>query len=617
MRSSQENDDTSDKLDTYLKENQSVKVQFFENDKDLIISFFNKLKESDPAAICGWNSSGFDIPYLYHRLLYFYGSPEEVSKIISRFDIVEERFVSDRMGKKSPKIIIPEYLDMDLMNLYKPRADGGQNLGTKLQSYKLNFVANYELGMQKLEYKSEGLTLDTFYQQNPMDFALYNLYDVALCVKLESKMGMCELFNMLRRKMRTSLNSALSGSSRLFDNNITATMNNDKIFVRYNSAKESTFGVNSNEVKQIGVKNTKKKLKWDVEFIDDKEAIKCISRYPGAYVKNPIPGLYTGIISDLDATSLYPSVINQYNIGLDTFQGRIISRFVCKQFDVLDKLLGKKLPPSVFDTFKTKIMDLVEDRVEGLEDDDNETDNFSNKNKIKQQFYYILSFLYKKLIESGFTLQELLDPQNLKQYIVTRKYLNNLLNALEVIHINQKEYNQIAYDYIVNKKDLGGETLYLIENYNDPNFRIIKLPGDQLPEYLSKNNFGLTLSGTIFKIHEKHLSLFYIFLKDLYKLRKHYKNEMYKHPADSFEFAEFNRRQLTTKVLMNSTYGLLGMSGFRFSNVWLARTITISGRLALKTAQYYAENYLKLLKKEFEGLQDEELKNEINKFLNN
>lgn len=123
-----ENEDGSDKLDTYLKENQSVKVQFFENDKDLIVSFFNKLKESDPAAICGWNSSGFDIPYLYHRLLYFYGSPEEVSKIISRFDIVEERSVSDRMGKKSPKIIIPEYLDMDLMNLYKPRADGGQKV---------------------------------------------------------------------------------------------------------------------------------------------------------------------------------------------------------------------------------------------------------------------------------------------------------------------------------------------------------------------------------------------------------------------------------------------------------------------------------------------------------
>ena len=39
--------------------------------------------------------------------------------------------------------------------------------------------------------------------------------------------------------------------------------------------------------------------------------------YAGAYVKEPIPGLYNWVLS-LDLTSLYPSLIMQYNISPET-----------------------------------------------------------------------------------------------------------------------------------------------------------------------------------------------------------------------------------------------------------------------------------------------------------
>ncbi len=43
---------------------------------------------------------------------------------------------------------------------------------------------------------------------------------------------------------------------------------------------------------------------------------------------------------------------------------------------------------------------------------------------------------------------------------------------------------------------------------------------------------------------------------------------------------------------MNINDGLTGMAGFRFSNKWLAKSTTISGRLALKVSQICGELYL-------------------------
>lgn len=234
--------------------------------------------------------------------------------------------------------------------------------------------------------------------------------------------------------------------------------------------------------------------------------------------------------------------------------------------------------------------------VDEFDDEEKERNNkFKNRNNSKQYFYYLMSYLYRKILETGFSLSDLMEPKNLKQYITTRIYFNNLIEIMEMVNPDEKEYNHHAYKWIINNEDFE-ENLRIIENFNEPRYRIINLNGKYFREYLLDNKIGITISGTLFKIHEEKLSLFYKFLNDLYTLRKQYKNEMYKYEKGSFERAEFNRRQLTTKVIMNSTYGLLGMSSFRYSNKWLAKSITVSGRVALKTAQYYAEKYLDTIK---------------------
>jgi DNA polymerase elongation subunit (family B) len=79
----------------------------------------------------------------------------------------------------------------------------------------------------------------------------------------------------------------------------------------------------------------------------------------------------------------------------------------------------------------------------------------------------------------------------------------------------------------------------------------------------------------------------------MYSLRKQYKKQRDEFDKLSDDYKIYDRRQFTMKVLMNSTYGLFGMSSYRYSNKWLAKSITTQGRLALKTAQFFADLYLK------------------------
>ena len=51
--------------------------------------------------------------------------------------------------------------------------------------------------------------------------------------------------------------------------------------------------------------------------IKPKEKIEKSGTYPGAYVREPLPGHYKYILS-FDATSLYPSLIRQQNISAET-----------------------------------------------------------------------------------------------------------------------------------------------------------------------------------------------------------------------------------------------------------------------------------------------------------
>lgn len=592
----------TDIYDTYIQEDQDLEVVFYK-DIDLVVALWNKIKSNDPSILSSFNGDFFDFPYLYQNLFYHYGSHQEVANIMSRFNSIKLEKTRDRAGNDVNWIRFTEFILMDMMYLYKDRSDGGLGLGRKLNSYKLQNIASSELGITKYEYAAEGYAnLDQFYLKDPLNFFLYNIWDVALIVKLDEKMGMIDLYNMQRRKMKTSLSAAMRGSSPLFDTFIYNNLSDNKKYIRYGISSEKNFAISSKDIEKYIKPQSSKKIKWTIDKIDARTTSKLLSRFAGAYVKLPIAGIYNdGFTCDFDASRLYPSMILQYNIGINTFYGRILSPFLDNYFKFFDKYCGtniyqnnafmEKLSIRCFEEAERFVENLKEDEFD--EDEELRDNKFKNKNEAKQQYYYMMIYLFDKILSSGLSLNDLMCPKNINQYVISRVYFNNLLELMEICNPAEKEYNLLAYDYIINQNELNRE-IKIIENYNEPSYKIVSINGLDLKKYLDKNNLGITISGTLFKRHNNELSLFYNFLNELYSLRKKYKKEMFNYSVNSPEYNEYNRRQLTTKVIMNSTYGLLGMSSFRYSNKWLAKTITSSGRISLKTAQYFAEKYLEL-----------------------
>ncbi len=59
---------------------------------------------------------------------------------------------------------------------------------------------------------------------------------------------------------------------------------------------------------------------WDKGIILPPKKMRPARQIEGAYVQEPKPGAYDWVAS-FDATSLYPSIIMQYNISPDTYHG--------------------------------------------------------------------------------------------------------------------------------------------------------------------------------------------------------------------------------------------------------------------------------------------------------
>ncbi len=300
-------------------------------------------------------------------------------------------------------------------------------------------------------------------------------------------------------------------------------------------------------------------------------------------VKDPNPIITTsGIVSDLDASRLYPSMILQQNVGFDTFYGRMLAPHMKNTIDFLQKFLGsfKKEPPS---GFNTAIMNVAGKYVTKLDP--------QNKNDETIKVYLILYNLFEKLRRSNIPFDQLINPTDERTYAIFRAYFMQYIELVEATHIEEFECNKYIFDYLINGIDITDE-VWIIENQNNPDVKMISLPGNQFKDYLKENRLGITLTGALFKTHENKIGLFSNFLEDMYGLRNEYKDVRDTFPEGSSDYKIYNGKQLAMKVIMNSLYGLTGMASYRYSNKWIAKTITTHGRMCLKTAQYWADKYL-------------------------
>jgi DNA polymerase elongation subunit (family B) len=248
----------------------NVRYRAFSTEYDLLNDFIHWWMDNTPEVVTGWNSKLYDIPYIVRRLDRVLG--EKLMKRMSPWGLVteDETYIS---GRKYLSYDIGGISQLDYLDLYK------KFTYTNQESYRLDHIANVELGQKKLDH-SEFDTFKDFYTKGWQKFVEYNIKDVELVDRLEDKMKLIELALTMAYDAKVNYEDVFF-QVRMWDTII------------YNYLKRRNI------------------------VIPPKERSDKDSKYAGAYVKEPIPGKYDWVVS-FDLNSLYPHLIMQYNISPET-----------------------------------------------------------------------------------------------------------------------------------------------------------------------------------------------------------------------------------------------------------------------------------------------------------
>jgi DNA polymerase elongation subunit (family B) len=201
---------------------------------------------------------------------------------------------------------------LDYIELYRKFVPGGASQ----ESYKLDAICHNDLGERKMSYDEYG-SLHTLYKVNFQKFIEYNIRDVELVEKLDAKHRVIDLVLTLSYDNKCNYDDVFT-QVRMWDIIITNRLMDSNIIVPPS-------------------KNNKKNEK-----------------YVGAYVKEPLTGMHRWVAS-FDLTSLYPMLIQQYNISPDTIiepenytsdQTKLLSQKI-----TIDSMLNKEVDTSLLNGY--------------------------------------------------------------------------------------------------------------------------------------------------------------------------------------------------------------------------------------------------------------------------
>jgi DNA polymerase elongation subunit (family B) len=254
-----------------------------------------------PDVISGWNVKFFDIPYIVNRFRKIIG--EDETKKLSPWN-----YISERKAVVNKRELVAYTFEgvstLDYIELYRWYAPGGKSQ----ESYRLDAIAEVELGKNKLSY-DEYDNLHQLYRLNYQKFIEYNIVDVNLVLELEDKLKLIELALTLAYDTKTNYEDVFA-QTRMWDSLTYSYLLGKNIIVPPRESKEKD------------------------------------GMFEGAYVKDPQVGLHHWVAS-FDLNSLYPHLMMQYNISPETLiepkDYTDEMRNVLSQGVSVDKLLNKEI----------------------------------------------------------------------------------------------------------------------------------------------------------------------------------------------------------------------------------------------------------------------------------
>jgi DNA polymerase elongation subunit (family B) len=246
----------------------------FEREEDLLSTFLDLIDDAD--ILSGWNSEGFDIPYMVMRITRVLNKDD--TRRFCLWGQLPKQRTFERFGAENLTFDLIGRVHMDYMQLYR------KYTYEERHSYSLDAIGEYELDERKTQYEG---TLDQLYNKDFPKFIDYNRQDTMLVAKLDKKLRFLDLANELAHDNTVLLQTTMG-------------------------AVAVTEQAIINEAHQRGMVVPNRRNRDDQ---GDTQAA-------GAYVAFPKKGMHDWI-GAIDINSLYPSAIRALNMAQESIVGQL------------------------------------------------------------------------------------------------------------------------------------------------------------------------------------------------------------------------------------------------------------------------------------------------------
>lgn len=245
-----------------------IKYIFFDSEKDMLDYFFYKAMPKIPL-LTGWNFVNYDWLYLCNRAS------------IYNIDISLTSPTQNIYSTKSQKFIVQHRPILDYMELYLKY---DRKISDKNESATLDFVSKKAIGIGKIKFEK---TLTELYEQDYYKYTLYNVVDTLLVQFVDEYLQSLRTFLFMSYITEIQIDEPLGSVKMTEMQYLREYYKENKIFVK--------------------------------EYTED--AKRGGKKYAGAFVKDITPGFYLWVIS-IDATSLYPSIMMEWEVSPENFIGK-------------------------------------------------------------------------------------------------------------------------------------------------------------------------------------------------------------------------------------------------------------------------------------------------------
>jgi DNA polymerase elongation subunit (family B) len=245
----------------------------FTNEVEMFETFFQLIDDAD--IITGWNSEGYDIPYMVNRVTRVM-SKDDTRKFCLMNQLPKPREY-ERFGKTETTYDLVGRIHMDYLQLYKK-----YNYESR-HSYKLDSIGEMEVGENKTQYEG---TLDQLYNKDFKKFIEYNRQDTMLLVKIHNKLQFLDLANSIAHQNTVLLPTVMGSVAQI----------------------------------EMAVINKAHSMGMVVPDKQEKESDEQAAA--GAYVATPKKGI-SEWIGGVDIASMYPSSIRALNMAPETIIGQV------------------------------------------------------------------------------------------------------------------------------------------------------------------------------------------------------------------------------------------------------------------------------------------------------